>query len=113
MSLFLNMTRDVTGATTYGRQESQDIYQTNLAANVNQSFTVPSNNAKWLAIFSFDPGLRVFVNVNATATVPGSSFARGGGELNPTAFQVNAGDVINFITPDAAAYVTASLYAIP
>lgn len=116
MTTSLNMVRDMNGFNTFGLQFSDTGFQTTLAANVAQSFTVPTisnvGQGNYLAIFSFDPGLRIFVARNATAVVPGGSFSSTVSELNPTSRFVIVGDVISFITPDTTAYVNVKLYAI-
>jgi hypothetical protein len=110
------MLRDATCAVTYGIPFSDTGTQSTLAQNIAQTFTVPSNPnpiyPKKAAIFSIDPGLRVFVANNATATVPGDSFAATTSELNPTLRYVAPGDVISCITPDSSAYVNVKFYAV-
>lgn len=108
-----NMTRDINGFNGFGLVPAYDILSTTLTSEGgNQSFTVPGDKPNWIAIFSFDPGLRVFVALNTTATIPTSSFISDVSELNPTAWYVQNGDVLNFITPDTAAYVTVKLYTL-
>ncbi len=107
-----SMTRDVNGFNGFGVFPSLDIWNTTLAANTEQHFTVPASAAKWIAVFSFDPGLRIFCAYNLTAAVPGASFVSGTAELNPTAWEVKAGDVLSFITPDTSAYMTVKFYAL-
>ncbi len=112
----LSMGRDAGGAVTFVLPFSDTGFQTTLAQGVEQHFTVPFNTnstyKKYSVIFSFDPGLRIYVALNATAEIPGSSFASTVSELNPTSRYVEYGDILSFITPDVAAYVNVKLYAI-
>jgi len=113
MSVQFNSFRDQAGNAAYAPQFTSDNYNVQLAESIAQSLTVPSNFNQWVAVFSFDPGLRIFVANNTTATVPGSSFAQSASQLNPGARVVNAGDVLSFITPDVSAFITVSFYAKP
>jgi len=112
MSTKFVLTRDINGYNAFGVTFAENNYQTNLATNTAQSLTVPSNFQTWLAIFAIEPGSNVFIANNATAVVPGSSFAETNTQYIPTARQVSGGDVLSFITPDTSAYVGVSLYAI-
>ncbi len=112
MSQKFIMTRDINGFNGFGLRVCLDIWSVQLSANTEQHFTVPSNHKNWIAIFSYDPGLRVFVAVGQTAAVPGGSIGTGTSALNPTAKQVVLGDVISLITPDTSAFVTVELYAL-
>ncbi len=112
MTTLFNMTRDINGYNGFGLMPADDKQSTTLSANAAQSFVVPSNFPYWLAIFEIDPGLRVFVAHNTTATLPNSSFGSGVSDLNPTAWRVKAGDTLSFITPDASAYVVVPMYAL-
>ena len=116
MTVF-NMTRDINGYNGFGRIPSTDLYSTTLAENTAQTFTAPTGYAKYLAIFSFDPGLRVFTAYNAlggsvTAQVPGDTVASTNSELNPMAWEVLGGSTISVITPDTAAYAGVVFYAL-
>lgn len=112
-STLFQMTRDINGYNGFGLVPAYDIFRTTLTSGGGeQTFTVPSNYAYWIAVFYIDPGLRAFVSLNATATLPGAAFSNGGvAEGNPTALAVQAGDVIHMITPDTAVYTTVKLYA--
>lgn len=104
MSTKYNVIRDINGAVTgingFGLQPSLDIQNGLLAATVVQSITVPDNYAKWIAIFSYQSGKNVWVDVSTTAAVPVGAFASATSLLNPPALQVNAGDSISLITND-------------
>lgn len=112
MTTPLLMVRDLSGAITFGLPFSDNGFQTTLQQNLPQSLTIPEGNEKYLAVFSFDPGFRIFVAANATATVPSASFSSTVSELNPASRLVMAGDVLSFITPDTTTYVNVTLYAI-
>jgi len=89
------------------------VYATLLAANVEQNFTVPGAASKYKAVFSFTPNSAVWVGYNKTATVAPVAFASHNSEMNPLCREVNAGDVLSFITLTAAgAEVSISLFAV-
>jgi len=104
MSTKYNVIRDINGTVAgingFGLQPSYDIQNGLLAATVAQSITVPDNFPKWIAIFSYQSGKNVWVDVSATAAVPTGAFASGTSLLNPPALQVKAGDSISLITND-------------
>lgn len=104
MSTKYNVIRDINGSVTgingFGLQPSTDIQNGLLAATVAQSITVPDNYPKWIAIFSYQSGKNVFVDLSTTAAVPAGAFASATSLLNPPALQVKAGDSISLITND-------------
>ena len=108
MSTKFNMIRDISGYNGFGIIPTYDIQGSSLAASTAQSFTVPSNYANWIAIFSYTPGSNMFVRFDGTAaTVPSVTSAAIHVSLNPSARAVSAGQVISVITPDATTpYVT-------
>lgn len=86
--------------------------QVSLTANVVQTFTIPGTNTqKYSARFTYNSISNVFVARNAVPVIPA------GGAVNTQLYCefkpgydrtqrfVNGGDVIQFITPDAEAYV--------
>lgn len=95
------MTRDINGYNGFGIPFVHDGFYTTLAASTAQSITIPSNYPNWIAIFSYTPGASIWVANNTAATLPGVAFSSTVSELNPTARQVAAGDVLSFITGDA------------
>lgn len=109
----LNMVRDINGFNTFGLPNSLNKKSTILSANVEQHFTCPTNCVQWLAVFSFQPGAKVWFSSSDIATIPGGSFADTFSELNPSARLIFAGDVLSFITDDTTAEVGVILYAIP
>jgi len=117
------MTRDINGYNGFGLPFSLQKYSATLAASTDTSLTIPGGSSmgaitantynKFIAIFSYTPGAQVWVALNATAAVPaGSSFASTTSELNPSARQVEFGDVIHFISADTAAEVGVTFYAL-
>lgn len=111
MTVRLALSRDINGYVTFGRQPSTDVRRFLLVANAAQNFTVPSNFPVWEIIFSFDPGLRIFVSSTTTATVPTTADSADA-EMNPTDWRLNAATVVSLITPDATAYATVTMYAV-
>ncbi len=113
MATKFNMTRDINGYNGFGLQFTDIAYATSLSANAEQHFTVPELSYElYLAIFSFDPGTRVWVSNGDTAAVPAGSFAATTSELNPTARQVKAGDILSFISPDVSVALGVYFYGI-
>lgn len=111
-----NMTRDINGYNGFGLPFSNVKYNTILVENVEQTLIVPSTQdatyQNLLAVFSFETGTTVWVARNATASLPGSSFALSNVELNPAARSVKPGDILHFISPDITAQIGVSFYAI-
>lgn len=109
-----NMVRDVNGFNGFGLTPSDDMADTTLAANVAQTFTVPTTAAFYIAIFSIDPGLRVFARYDGSAAVlpSGSVVTTNKSELNPVGRKLQGGSTFSCITPDASAYVQVSYYAV-
>lgn len=123
MTTKFNMIRDINGYNGFGLQFSDTKYSCALSQAAATPLTVPvgttigsghsTNVLRYLAIFSYSPGATVWVTNNATAAVPaGSSFAVTTSELNPTARYVAVGDVLSFLSPDAATKVGVTFYAL-
>jgi len=78
--------------------------QFNLAANGEQTFTVPgTNEEKFRAKFEFAANSNVFVGLNVTAATPApaSSTTTANLEFRPSEPKyVKGGDVIHLISPD-------------
>ena len=86
--------------------------QVALTANVAQTFTVPgAATAKYTARFTYTATSNVFIARAAAPVVPGANTvgSQQYAEFRPgydgSQRYVNGGDVIQFITPDATAYV--------
>lgn len=118
-----SMTRDINGYNGFGLQFSLDKYSATLVQSTDTTLAVPVSGpfgsgqsttvARFIAIFSYQPGATVWVANNATAAVPaGASFAAVSSELLPTARYVKAGDVLHFITPDTSAQVGVTFYVL-
>lgn len=77
---------------------------TTLAADVEQTVTTPPHFNR--AFFSFSLGTNVFVDIDNSVALPGSSFASSTAELNPGVRQIdiNGGQVLHFRS-DTTAYV--------
>lgn len=91
-----------------------------LATNTNLAYTVPGTSLnKYQVRFTYTQGSNVFVRKNTAATVPGAGLLtqsqylefRPGSDGSKRIVQ--GGDTLNFITPDASAYVGIALVAIP
>lgn len=108
MSTKFNMIRDISGYNGFGIIPTYDIQGCSLATSTAQTFTVPSNYANWIAIFSYTPGSNMFVRFDGTAaTVPGGSVGAVHVVLNPSARAVTGGSTFSVITPDATSpYIT-------
>ncbi len=99
---------------------SDTVYSVTLSAATEATVTVPSNGSmgsigmdRFVAVFSYETNIGVWVALNATAAVPaGATFAASTSELNPSAKHVKAGDVIHMITATAATDVSVAFYAI-
>lgn len=118
-----SMTRDVNGYNGFGVQFALDNYSANLAATTDTTLACPLTTTlggassqtanKFLAIFSYQPGATVWVANNVTAGAPaGNTFAATASTLNPSARQVQAGDVLHFYTSDTNAVVGVAFYAL-
>ena len=117
------MTKDINGFNGFGVPFSDQKYDTTLAANVEQTLSVPdlvtgsypktfTGTPRFLAVFSYEPGASVWVANNATATVAGVAFATTDSELNPSARVVDSGDALHFITADVTAILGVVFYAL-
>lgn len=110
----LNFGRDVQGMNAYAPQTSANKYSATLINGGASSITVPSSYQNWIAVFSYQPGVDIWVDFSgATAAIPvGATFASSTSELNPAARSVQAGSVISAITANATADMGIMLYAV-
>lgn len=90
------------------------------AANVVETYTVPgATNILYAARFGYTQGSNVYVRLNAAPTAPpaGTTTTEAYSEFRPgadgTQRYVKGGDVLQFVTPDASAYVGVSLRKLP
>lgn len=114
------MTRDINGYNGFGLPFSTSKYSATLATTTDTTLSVPFGSAtygptasrtQFIAIFSYEPGSKVWVTKNATAASPaGATFAATTSELNPAARTVQAGDTLHFYTTDASAEVGVTFY---
>jgi len=108
----LNLTRDSSGKATFIRRPSVQMFAGSLVTADEQTLTVPSDYHTYNAIFSYSPGASVWVAINNTATFPATTMTSINSEQNPVAYELKAGDVIHFVTPDTGDLVGVALYAI-
>lgn len=116
------------GGYVAGLRQSDIKYTATLtSANGNTQLTVPSSASmgtlrpastnKWVILVFAEPGTTVFFAVNNTAAAPaGATFALSNSELVPPRYafyrEVNAGDVLNFLTTDTSASVSVAFYSL-
>ena len=114
MSTLLNFGRDLQGYNAYAPTASADNWSATITNGAETNITVPSNYQVWIAVFSYQPGANVWVDLSgATAIVPvGSTLASTTSVLNPGARMVYAGDTISMITDNTSIDVGVSLYAV-
>ena len=111
------MTRDINGYNGFGVPFSDTNFQVVLTSMVHRTITVPLSPYPeyddWIALFSFDPGSRVWVANNTVATVPAvGPFVLTASQLNPSGRFCEGGDVIDFVTDQALVVVGVSFYVV-
>lgn len=80
------------------------------------TYTVPGTaTTKYQALFSYTSTANVFVRLNGAAATPapGTALTVQYQEFRPDKRYVQGGDVLHFITPDAAQYVGLTLRQLP
>jgi hypothetical protein len=94
--------------------------QVHLTTGVVQTYTVPGAATQYYSgRFTYISTSNVFIRINAVPTVPGpdSVGVEPYNEFRPgddgSQRYLKGGDVVQFVTPDAAAYVGLSIRAIP
>lgn len=111
-----SLKRDINGYNGFGLEFSNYNIQTTLQAGVAQQFVVPTTASSYYnnveCIFSFSPGSSVWVSINGTAQLPGSSFLLTNSQLNPAGRTVAIGDTISVICSDSDVQVGVSFYAV-
>lgn len=114
MSTILSFGRDNQGYNAYAPPTSTDKWSATITNGSETHITVPSNFTNWIAVFSYQPGSNVWVDLTGgTAIVPvGATLASTTSELNPGARTVKAGGLISIITDNTSVDVGVSLYAI-
>lgn len=113
-SIQLNFGRDVQGFNAYAPATSGNKWAATITDGDETHIIIPSNYAVWIAVFSYQPGTNVWVDLTgATAIIPvGATLAVTTSELNPASRTVYAGGLISMITDNASADVGVSLYAV-
>lgn len=92
----LDFGRDVQGLNAYAPQISNNMYSAELASGDDESLTVPSTSAEWIAVFSYEPGADIWVAINDTAAPPaGATFLATTSFLLPAQLSVKKGDSIS------------------
>jgi hypothetical protein len=117
------MTRDINGYNGFGLKPTDTSYSATLTASTDTTLTVPkksaiggcntavTNNPILIAIFYFTPGAEVWVAKGTTAGAPaGSTFAAIASEGNPSAWEVEGGDVLHFYTTASSVSVGVRFY---
>lgn len=94
---------------TRNAPDSADVSKFILPASVVLTVTVPAD--RYTAIFRYAPGSNVYVAINEVPTVPVVGVVNtGGGEGNPTAYNVQPGDILQFLSI-AKTDVTVAFYS--
>lgn len=89
--------RDNQGMNAYAPQISDIMLSAGLATADDQFITVPSSNANWIAVMSYQPGGTIWVSVNDTAEPPSAgTFVSTTSFLLPAQLKVKKGDTISF-----------------
>ena len=107
-----NFARDINGYNTFALYPSTVKYNTILSAGVAQTFTSPTDNPRYLAIFSIQPGGSIWFAYKTTATLPSGAVASTPSEQNPVAWIVASGSTISAITNDTTSEIGVKFYAI-
>lgn len=109
----LVLTRDATGAVSYGLPFSDTNSLFTLAVNTEITIVAPTTASRYVAIFSYEPGTKVWVSTGLTSILlPTSTPASTLAQLNPQVREVNPGATLRFMTNDTSAQVGVSFYAI-
>lgn len=114
MSTLLSFSRDNQGYNAYAPVTATDKWSATITNGAETHITVPSNHQTWVAVFSYQPGTNIWVDLTGgTAIVPvGATLASTTSELNPATRTVYAGGKISMITDNTSADVGVSLYAV-
>jgi hypothetical protein len=97
---------------------SDTCWQFKLTTGVEQHITVPGTSLqRYQAIFGFNKTSNLFIGNNTTAAIPASNtntmlqYVEFDPD-NPNRY-VKGGDVLSFITPDTATYLSVCLRSVP
>lgn len=88
--------------TVYSQNFSNLVYDGFLIQDTEQTLTVPGNAPKYKVVFNYSVAGSTWVALNATAAKAAGAIAAGVSVLDPNCREVNAGDVLHFITGLAA-----------
>lgn len=127
MTTLFSMTRDINGYNGFGLIPTDVAYSVTLTANVDTTLTVPSYSAigaggyynkptsngqpTLVAIILPTPGSEIWVAMNTAAAIPaGATFTLTSSAMNPSAYQVNGGDVIHCISSQSNVNVSVRFY---
>ncbi len=115
MTTKLCMIRDINGYNSFGLTFTDTAYSFTLDQGVRKSLTVPycteTTYKNLLAVFSFEPGSKVWVALNNNATLPGFAVVSTHSELNPSGRLVQGGDLLSFVSGDTLTEVGVTFYA--
>lgn len=119
----LIITKDVNGVATYGipfngkdNNGTDTSFKMKLSANTPKNVVAPSINGEpMLAIFSYEPGSKVWVAQNPETSIspPSGDPEATPAQLNPPSRNVFMGDTLQFVTSDTSAEACVSFYTIP
>lgn len=99
--------------TEFSLRFSDLIWAVTLGANAEQHFTVPGGAPRYKASIVIPAGNAVWVAYNKTASVGPALIAQHNSELVSLSYcrEVNAGDVLSFISANASA-ISVAFYAV-
>lgn len=109
----LALTKDINGVNTFGLPVADDKRNFTLTnAGGELTATVPSLYSRYLAVFSYEPGAKVWFAVGGTAIqMPvANTINTTNAELNASAREVLAGQTLRFKTNDASVEVGILFY---
>jgi hypothetical protein len=109
----LTFTQDAAGFNSFGLMFSADNSKFTLPASTKKTVTAPTSNSKYLAIFSYEPGAKVWVEPgDVDIVLPTATPTATRSQLNPACRQVASGETISFKTNDTSVEVGVSFYAL-
>lgn len=79
-------------------------------ASTEKTYTLPTENKKYMVLFSYTGQGEIWVAINKTATLPTSTLTTTDSELHPIAYELFAGDVIHAISDSADISIGITIY---